>query len=199
MDTKTVKAQKLKELNNELKKINKERATREGARNSFLSQLKSKLKEYGETYNIAIDIDNVEEANRFARAELERVSEQQKKEYDKAQKLVDMYHAGNISGMRKALGLDEEPVDFVVQVESDEEPSPAPTPAKVKPAPTSVTVAETEEDDEYIFADDDDILLDDDDDIVAEEKPANTKDMDDEEDEWDGLNDIDFDDMDVDW
>lgn len=198
MDTKTVKAQKLKELNNELKKINKERATREGARNSFLSQLKSKLKEYGETYNIAIDIDNVEEANRFARAELERVSEQQKKEYDKAQKLVDMYHAGNILGMRKALGLDEEPVDFVVQVESDEEPSPAPTPAKVKPAPTSVTVAETEEDDEYIFADDDDILLDDDD-IVAEEKPANTKDMDDEEDEWDGLNDIDFDDMDVDW
>lgn len=196
MDTKTVKAQKLKELNNELKKINKERATREGARNSLLSQLKSKLKEYGETYNIAIDIDNVEEANRFARAELERVSEQQKKEYDKAQKLVDMYHAGNILGMRKALGLDEEPVDFVVQVESDEEPSP--TPAKVKPAPTPVTVAETEEDDEYIFADDDDILLDDDD-IVAEEKPANTKDMDAEEDEWDGLNDIDFDDMDVDW
>lgn len=197
MDTKTVKAQKLKELNNELKKINKERATREGARNSLLSQLKSKLKEYGETYNIAIDIDNVEEANRFARAELERVSEQQKKEYDKAQKLVDMYHAGNILGMRKALGLDEEPVDFVVQVESDEEPSP--TPAKVKPAPTPVTVAETEEDDEYIFADDDDIILDDDDDIVVEEKPANTKDMDAEEDEWDGLNDIDFDDMDVDW
>lgn len=197
MDTKTVKAQKLKELNNELKKINKERATREGARNSLLSQLKSKLKEYGETYNIAIDIDNVEEANRFARAELERLSEQQKKEYDKAQKLVDMYHAGNILGMRKALGLDEEPVDFVVQVESDEEPSP--TPAKVKPAPTPVTVAETEEDDEYIFADDDDIILDDDDDIVVEEKPANTKDMDAEEDEWDGLNDIDFDDMDVDW
>lgn len=197
MDTKTVKAQKLKELNNELKKINKERATREGARNSLLSQLKSKLKEYGETYNIAIDIDNVEEANRFARAELERLSEQQKKEYDKAQKLVDMYHAGNILGMRKSLGLDEEPVDFVVQVESDEEPSP--TPAKVKPAPTPVTVAETEEDDEYIFADDDDIILDDDDDIVVEEKPANTKDMDAEEDEWDGLNDIDFDDMDVDW
>lgn len=191
-----IKAKELRDLQESIKKINTERAKREGQRDNLVKQLKEELAFYLERNDISIKLNGLDEAYAFAKKEYAKVREQQKQEIELKQRLVALYEQKNIQGMRELLELEDSEDDFVVSHKGTKTTSNKeevkPVKKEVKPVKEDIKKEEPSAEDAFadlMFDDDDD-----DDEMIFADENASTTDTDAEED--DIADDFD---LDIDW
>lgn len=191
-----IKAKELRDLQESIKKINTERAKREGQRDNLVKQLKEELAFYLERNDISIKLNGLDEAYAFAKKEYAKVREQQRQEIELKQRLVALYEQKNIQGMRELLELEDSEDDFVV---SHKGTGTTPKKEEVKPVKKEVksvkeVIKKEEPSAEDAFAD---LMFDDDEDedeMIFADENTSTTDTDTEED--DIADDFD---LDIDW
>lgn len=185
-----IKAKELRDLQESIKKINTERAKREGQRDNLVKQLKEELAFYLERNDISIKLNGLDEAYAFAKKEYAKVREQQRQEIELKQRLVALYEQKNIQGMRELLELEDSEDDFVVSHKGT-----GTTPKKEEVKPVKEVTKKEEPSAEDAFAD---LMFDDEDEdeMIFADENTSTTDTDTDAEEDDIADDFD---LDIDW